>query len=511
MSDTAYRTVDPQDEPESAAEALGKDTDDAYPRDIDELHKQLVRWFEESELARQDEIRLAERDREYYDHVQWTKEEMDVLKARGQPAIVINKVHDKVSLLCGMERKARTDPKAFARTPAEEDRAEAATQALRYISDDNNFSLVRSAVFENMLIEGAGGAELELEDDGQGGANIRITHVPWDRIWYDPHSRALDFSDARYKGLVIWMDKDQVEETYPDAEDVLEATFSSVDFYYNDRPETVNWTDNRRRRVRVVQCHWAEKGEWWRATFTKSGMLADPERSRFKDKRGKSACSIRMRSAYIDRENRRYGMVRGLISMQDEINKRRSKALHLLSVRQVIAEQGAVQDVDKARREVAKPDGYIEIMPGLKFEIEQTADLANGQFQLLQHATAEMQLSGPNAAMSGQDSRELSGRAILAQQAGGAAQNEPLADSLRYWSREVYEVAWMAAREYWTGGKWVQGHGRPERDEIYRHQPAGARDGPPRRHARAAARHADAADAARAGRSAAATGRRHRE
>ena len=58
--------------------------------------------------------------------------------------------------------------------------------------------------------------------------------------------------------------------------------------------------------------------------------------------------------------------------------------------------------------------------------------------------------------MSGQDSRELSGRAILAQQAGGAAQNEPLADSLRYWSREVYEVAWMAAREYWTGGKWVR-------------------------------------------------------
>ena len=67
-------------------------------------------------------------------------------------------------------------------------------------------------------------------------------------------------------------------------------------------------------------------------------------------------------------------MVRGLISLQDEINKRRSKALHLLSVRQVIAEQGAVPDVDKARREVAKPDGFIEVMPGLKFEIEQTAD-----------------------------------------------------------------------------------------------------------------------------------------
>jgi hypothetical protein len=149
-------------------------------------------------------------------------------------------------------------------------------------------------------------------------------------------------------------------------------------------------------------------------------------------------------------------MVRGLISLQDEINKRRSKALHLLSVRQVVAEQGAVQDIDKARREVAKPDGYVEVMPGLKFEIESGAELATGQFQLLQHATAEMQLSGPNAAMSGTDPRELSGRAILAQQAGGAAQNEPLADSLRFWSRRVYESCWMAAREFWTAGKWVR-------------------------------------------------------
>jgi hypothetical protein len=451
MSDTAYRISAPEDDaPRAAASA------DAYPRDLDDLHDRLVRWFEESEMARQDEIALAERDRSYVDHEQWTREELKLLKERGQPAIVINKIADKLQLLCGMERKARTDPKAFARTPAEEDRADAATQALRYIADDNSFSLVRSGVFENMLVEGAGGAELGLEDDGQGGANITITHVPWDRVWYDPHSRSLDFSDARYKGLVIWTDRDQLEADYPDADDVIEASFSSVDFHYNDRPETAFWTDNNRRRIRLVQCHWDERGTWWQATYTKHGLLAKPQRSRFKDRKGKSCCGLILQSSYINRDNQRYGMVRGLISLQDEINKRRSKALHLLSVRQVVAEQGAVPDVDKARREVAKPDGYIEVMPGLKFEIEQTADLAAGQFQLLQHATAEMQLSGPNAAMSGTDPRELSGRAILAQQAGGAAQNEPLADSLRYWSRRVYESCWMAAREYWTGGKWVR-------------------------------------------------------
>jgi hypothetical protein len=450
MSETATRLPTSDDDAPRAPSA------DEYPRDQDELHDRLVRWFEESELARQDEIALAQRDRDYVDHEQYTREERKILNERGQPIITINKIADKLQLLCGMERKARTDPKAFARTPAEEDRADAATQSLRYISDDNTFPLIRSAVFHNMLVEGAGGAELGLEDDGQGGANITITHVPWDRVWYDPHSRTLDFSDARYKGLVIWTDRDQLEADYPDADDVIEASFSSVDFYYNDRPETAFWTDNNRRRVRLVQCHWDERGTWWQATFTKHGMLAKPQRSKFKDRKGKSTCGLILQSSYINRENQRYGMVRGLISLQDEINKRRSKAMHLLNVHQVVAEKGAVSDVDNARREVAKPDGYVEVMPGLKFEIQQTTDLAAGQFQLLQHATAEMQLSGPNAAMSGTDPRELSGRAILAQQAGGAAQNEPLADALRYWSRRIYESCWMAAREYWTAGKWVR-------------------------------------------------------
>ena len=459
MSDTAVhihvQADRGPDQPVAVADLTGSDPN-TYPRDLDELHRMLIQWFEESELARTDEITMAERDREYYDHAQWTNEERAELKKRGQPEIVINKIHDKVELLCGMERKARTDPKAFPRTPQEEDRADAATQALRYIGDDNDFDITRSQVFSNMLIEGAGGAEIGLEDDGQGGANVTITHVPWDRIWYDPHSRSYDFSDARYQGLVIWMDRDQLEEMYPDSADVIETSFSPGDYYYNDRPEGVNWTDNRRRRVRVVQCHWTERNVWWQATFTKAGLLANPQRSPFKDRKGKSACGLLLQSAYINRDNERYGMVRGLISLQDEINKRRSKALHLLSVRQVVAEQGAVADVDKARREVSKPDGYIEVTPGLKFEIEQSAELASGQFQLLQHATAEMQLSGPNAAMSGTDPRELSGRAILAQQAGGAAQNEPLADSLRWWARRVYEMAWQAARQYWTSGKWVR-------------------------------------------------------
>lgn len=433
-------------------------SDDTYPNSLDDRHTRLVEWFEEAEMVSLESREYAMRDRAYLDGDQWTTPEREALRKRGQPEITINYIRRKISLLCGMERRARTDPKAFPRDPTEDDRADAATQALRYLADNNDFQITRSAVYENMLVEGFGGIEMGLEDDGKGGADVTITHIGWERIWFDPHSRDADFSDARYKGLVIWMDRDQLDEMYPDADEGTVAdSFSHYAGSYDDRPrEMVAWTDTKRQRCRVVQAHWLEKGVWWSATFSRAGFLTNPQRSPFKDRKGKSACSLILQAAYIDQENRRYGVVRDLISEQDEINKRRSKALHLLSVRSVIAEKGAVTDVDAARREVARPDGYVEITPGMKFEVADGGQLASGQFQLLEHATREMQQSGPNASLSGTNEQELSGRAILANQAGGMAQNEPLADALRMWSRTVYEMAWMALREYWTAGKWVR-------------------------------------------------------
>lgn len=429
--------------------------------ELDAIHRRCVAYFQEAENSgpMRDMREWGERDRQYRQGVQWTQAEIDGLRARGQPVITINKIGDKVDLLCGLERKARTDPKAFPTGPQQDDRADAATQVLRYVVTDNDFQVIRSNVYEEMLVEGFAGLDLSLEDDGQGGARIVMTHVPWDRLFFDPHSRRVEFSDARYTGMVIWMDRDEVLDLYPDAEEVIEEAFGEQSYSdtFGDRPrDGVGWIDSQRVRIRVVQIHWHERGQWQRCTFTKTGLLDQVIASPFKDKKGKSTPSLILQSAYVDRQNRRFGMVRDLISLQDEINKRRSKALHLLSVNRIITEQGAVKDIDDAKRQMARPDGAIEVMPGMRFDLEAGGDLAAGQFQLLQHATQEMQLAGPNAAMAGTDDRELSGRAILAQQAGGAVQNEPLSDALRMWARRVYETCWMAAREYWTAGRWVR-------------------------------------------------------
>lgn len=421
----------------------------------------LCRWFEEAEDATDEARRLAERDRDYYDGKQWTQKELDILKKRGQPALTVNYVQRKVNFLRGLEQRQRTDPKAFPRTPHEEQLSEAATDALRFVADQNRFDDLRSEVYENMLIEGFGGVDVTVVQREQE-YDVDLKHVPWDRIFYDPHSRRRDFEDVRYKGIVIWMDRDEALEKYPNARDAIEGTLNSVSMSdtYDDRPKFMLWCDNRRTRVRIVQMHYLEAGQWWIVTFTKGGILEEAQVSPYLDKYGKPTSSLILRAAYVDRDNARYGDARSMISLQDEINKRRSKALHLMSVRQTFGNERGIPDVDAARRELAKPDGHVKVNQGGKFGedfgILPTNDMAQGQQLLLQQATAEMQAAGPNAAMAGKDPRQQSGRAIQAQQQGGSIEVGPINDGLRQWCHAVYEAIWMRVRQFWTDERWIR-------------------------------------------------------
>ncbi|MBN3848155.1 hypothetical protein G3N58_15140 [Paraburkholderia sp. Ac-20342] len=182
--------------------------------------------------------------------------------------------------------------------------------------------------------------------------------------------------------------------------------------------------------------------------------------SPYLDRNGQPTSTLHLRSAYVDRENNRYGHVTDMLSLQDELNKRRSKALHLISVRQTFGNQNAIRDLDQARRELAKPDGHIEIQNAGElnkdFGILPTGDMAAAQIELMQQVTGELQASGPNAAMAGKDPRIQSGRAIQSQQAGGAIEVEPIIDDLRQWTKQVYEASWLCIRQFWTSEKWIR-------------------------------------------------------
>lgn len=420
------------------------------------LLARLSGYFRQSEEHHRPHRKRAARDRDYYDGQQWSEAETAELLRRGQAPIVVNRIKPKIDTMLGLERRSRTDAKLYPRNPSDEQAARAATQAVRYVLDDNRFDQARSQVFEHLLIEGTAAAEVVAEPS-RDGTRIRVRPIPWERLFIDPHARRRDLSDARFRGQVIWLDLDEAQGRYPAHKDRLSACLADASAgseAYGDGGDP--WVDSKRRRVRVIEC-WYRQGERIMQTiFCKSGLLAGPFASPYTDEEGRSHDPYVFAAAFITRKGERYGTVRQLVPIQDEINKRRSKALHLLSVRQVRAEKGAVEDVDAARRELARPDGYIETVAGLAFEVLPTGDMARAQFELLSEAKGEIDQVGANAALSGKVSEGTSGRAIQARQQSGQLEVGAVMDTLRNWQTEVVRRVWGRIRQYWTAPRWVR-------------------------------------------------------
>lgn len=420
----------------------------------------LVAWFEDAEDATEDARKGSERDRDYYDGKQFTSAELKILRDRGQPDIVINRIQPKINFLMGWEASNRTDPRAFPRTPQDEEAAEAATDALRYVADATDLQQTFSAVWEHMLVEGYGGVELTIEQNEDGTAEIVPVLWHWDRLFFDPHSRKSDFSDARYLGGVLWMDAEEAKQRWPEVADdidrmVVESTFQRT---FDDRPN--KWVSrgsaaSNRRRVRIVQMYHRENGRWMHCTFSR-GVKLEAIEVPFVDQRGQSWCPLLLQSAFADRDNNRYGLVRSMIGVQDEINKRRAKALHRLTMRQTLIERGAVDDVDAIKSELAKPDGMVEVNPGFKFELLSGAEQLQAELTLLQEAKNEIELLGPNAAMLGKDKDAPSGRAILANQQGGQTEISLLLDRHRHLKKRTFQRIWDLIRQYKNEEWWVR-------------------------------------------------------
>ena len=420
----------------------------------DEEHGELIAYVTEAEDATVDSRALSEKSRAYYDSDQWTPDEKVKLSRQKQAATVINRCKPKVDALMGMERANRTTAKAYPRTPKHTEGATAATEAVRFCLQDNMYERARSDAWENLLIEGSGAIEL-IAKPQEDAYKIVIRQIMWDRMLFDPHSRRKDFSDARYLGQVVWMDYDEAVDLYPEAKDILEDMQEGSDTY-DDKPR---WMDNSRRRVKIVELYYSKGGDWWYACFTRGGFCKKPMKSPYLNEEGETEHAYEFASLFVDGYGCRYGSLKQVLDVQDEINKRRSKALHLMSVRQTFGTAGSVADLNKARQELAKPDGHVEFAfgeLGKDFGILPTGDMAQAQFNLLTEAKMEMDAVGANAATQGKDKTVQSGVALRQRAMTGQTELAPMFDMLKNLDIRVYRKTWNRIKQYWKAEMWLR-------------------------------------------------------
>jgi hypothetical protein len=146
---------------------------------------------------------------------------------------------------------------------------------------------------------------------------------------------------------------------------------------------------------------------------------------------------------------------------QREINKNRSQYSHIITTRRVFFETGALKDPLGAKKEISRPDAWIELNQGAlnmkRFQFSQDVAVAREHFEIMREAKQELQeVSGAVEEQMGQQTNARSGVAIEARQRQGATVNTEPFDNLRLTKRRMGELMLSMMRQYWTYEKVIR-------------------------------------------------------
>ena len=178
-----------------------------------------------------------------------------------------------------------------------------------------------------------------------------------------------------------------------------------------------------------------------------------------------------------------YGIVRNLRDPQKDLNKRRSKALYLLSANRVMADDDAIKDTDQSWddivREANRPDGLIKVSPDSKrgIEIQNETRLAKEHVALMTQDEKYIQsASGVTDELMGRDTNAVSGKAIRARQEQGGVVTTAFFDNNRLAFKLSGEIILSMIEQLYTEEKKIRITGgengkTPEFLEINKYNP----------------------------------------
>ena len=440
-------------------------------------------------------------DEDFYDSDQWTDDDKAVLESRGQAPLVYNVISTTVNWMFGTEKRGRTDYKILPRREEGGKSAERKSQLLKYLSDVNLSDFHVSRSFKDCVIAGVGWIESGVQED-QDGEAIYDRFETWRNIMFDSMATEMDMSDGRYIFRTKWTDVDLAKAMFPKREAVIERSAStsfdlmrSLDGAGDELMDEAEdeWHQTtiygaadghiaERNRVRLIEAWFrvpAEDRYMRGGQFT--GEIFDP-RSRghmadVEQGRATIVTKVRMRmhvaimaedgllflakSPYRHNQfpftpvwcyrkgknNLPYGVVRSMRGPQEDINKRASKALHILSSNRVIMDRGAVTDMDAFQEELARPDGVLVKEVGKQLEISVDRELAPAHLDLMSRSIQMIQqLSGITDENLGRTTNATSGKAIIARQDQGALATASIFDNLRL-ARQIHGSKMLSLME----------------------------------------------------------------
>lgn len=490
----------------------------AHPLDSDKARRELRRlleWFYfEKEKQSVNRLEMA-MDADFYDNIQWDPEDRRVLEDRGQMALVYNEVAPMVDWIIGTERRTRVDWKVMPRSEDDVQLADVKTKTLKYSSDTNHAAFNRSRAFADAAKAGVGWLDDGVRDDPTADP-VYNKYEDWRNILHDSLSYELDLSDARYVFRWRWVDEDIAVMMFPDRRNCIlrgvedaqhtsfgdweEDTWQSADQLLNAGSTgtlrasgmgSMN-VEAARRRVRLIEAQYRKpvktkiiatgplKGSFFNeldqalvgalsraggtivdkitmrvhiAVFTENDMLAMGP-SLFRHNRFSLTPIWCYRRS---RDRMPYGVIRRVRDIQQDLNKRASKANWLMSTNQVIMDENAVDDIENLREEAQAPDGIIIKKTGKDLVIRRDSEAAVGQIQMMQlNASSIQKAAGPSQENLGRQTNAVSGEAIKARQLQGSVVTTEIFDNLRLATQIQGEKQLSLVEQFFTEEKVIR-------------------------------------------------------
>jgi len=475
--------------------------------------------------------READRAADYYDGNQLSPETVERLKDRGQPPLIANLIKPTIDTVLGMEAKTRTDWRVRPEDDEEcdDDLAEALSLKLKHAEIESRADRAVSDAYAAQCKAGLGWVEVAREHDPFK-CPYRVKYVHRREIFWDWRAEQPDLSDARYLVRRRWLELEHAIALMPQYATLFRMTtggwagfdplleqdsrlVQSWEIERDTRIAAVDWRDIQRMRICLYEIWYRKWVRGYVMTLPNgTTMEADFNNPRHNEAivagfaKVKQATFQKVRLAWYtgphflydvpspykhnqfpyvpffgyreDLTNVPYGLIRAMISPQDEINARKSKMLWSLNSRRVVTDSDAVLDHNKIASEVARPDAYIILnanrKPTSTFRVDPGGELATQQFQVMQESKQEIaEASGIHKAMMGQNTNASSGLAINSLVEQGLNTLAEINDNYRYSRRLVGEMLFELVKQNLMQGptRVVVGEGN-QKKAIPLNQPA---------------------------------------
>ncbi|MDR3560485.1 MAG: hypothetical protein P4N59_03440 [Negativicutes bacterium] len=322
-------------------------------------------WFKEDVDASMQWRELGRQDYSFYFGDQWEGDDIDLLDEQKRPAITINRIKPHIDLLSGYQRLNRYEPNFLPRNRANPELCQVRKGVTKWIWDQSDYEEVESRICLDAYICGKGWFETCYEWDFASLTGIiRVKRAsPFD-IYVDSNSREPNCSDANRMHRAKWTDKGQVKQIYPEHAETIEQWTSRYDAdedEFND--DTDLWYQRDTNKCRLVETWWKEWGnqqfyllndgtlmpvekmpmermqqllqvvtlpgyKMMYAAYLGDVMLEKPKVCAYEHN---EFPFVPLNAYYIGEGDIHSGVVRHVIDVQREINKRRSQNMHIVN------------------------------------------------------------------------------------------------------------------------------------------------------------------------------------